>query len=109
MCASKCFLKIGKYDDAKDAFDKSKEFVLSSVSVTRPIVIIDDSKAIAMKLQNYVEKLGYSDIFSYENGKNSKQNEATQPHSQDKSKLIGHTKPPTHRNSLKSFFSKNIK
>ena len=69
LCASKCFLKVGKYDDAKDAFNKSKEFVLSSVSVTRPIVIIDDSKAISMKLQNYVEKLGYSEISTYENGK----------------------------------------
>ena len=35
----------------------------------RPIVIIDDSKAIIMKLQNYVEKLGYSEIHVYENGK----------------------------------------
>lgn len=69
LCASKCFLKIGKYDDAKSAFNKSKEFVLSSVSLTRPIIIIDDSKAITMKLKNYVEKLGYSDIFTYQNGK----------------------------------------
>ena len=35
----------------------------------RPIVIIDDSKAIIMKLQNYVEKLNYSEIHVYENGK----------------------------------------
>lgn len=69
LCASKCFLKVGKYDDAKEAFSKAKEFVLSSVSVTRPIIIIDDSKAITMKLQNYVEKLGYSDVSTFSNGK----------------------------------------
>jgi len=43
--------------------------VQSTIQVTRPIVIIDDSKAIAMKLQNYVEKLGYSEIHVFENGK----------------------------------------
>jgi FixJ family two-component response regulator len=37
--------------------------------VTRPIVIIDDSKAVVMKLENYVEKLGYSEVYVFENGK----------------------------------------
>jgi DNA-binding response OmpR family regulator len=37
--------------------------------ITRPIVIVDDSKAIALKLQTYAEKLGYKDIRVFENGK----------------------------------------
>ena len=50
-------------------FKKQKQFIQSTIQVTRPIVIIDDSKAIVMKLQNYVEKLGYSEIHVFENGK----------------------------------------
>ena len=41
-----------------------------SIPVTRPIVIIDDSKAIALKLETYVKKLGYSEIHIFENAKN---------------------------------------
>ena len=69
LCASKSLLSIGEFDKAKDAFQKAKLISPSSIQVTRPIVIIDDSKAIAMKLQNYVEKLGYSEIHIFENGK----------------------------------------
>ena len=69
LCASKCFLSLGEFDKAKDAYQKAKIITQSTIQVTRPIVIIDDSKAIAMKLQNYVEKLGYSEIHVFENGK----------------------------------------
>ncbi len=69
LCASKCFLSLGEFDKAKDAYQKAKTISPSTIQVTRPIVIIDDSKAIAMKLQNYVEKLGYSEIHIFENGK----------------------------------------
>jgi len=69
LCASKCFLSLGEFDKAKDAYQKAKIIVQSIIQVTRPIVIIDDSQAIAMKLQNYVEKLGYSEIHVFENGK----------------------------------------
>ncbi len=69
LCASKCLLSLGEFDKAKDANQKAKLIVQSTIQVTRPIVIIDDSKAIAMKLQNYVEKLGYSEIHVFENGK----------------------------------------
>ncbi len=71
LCASKCFLSLGEFDKAKETYQKAKTIVLSLVQVTRPIVIIDDSKAIAMKLQNYVEKLGYSEIHIFENGKDA--------------------------------------
>jgi len=69
LCASKCFLSLGEFDKAKDAYQKAKTVTSSIIQVTRPIVIIDDSKAITMKLQNYVEKLGYSEIYVFENGK----------------------------------------
>jgi len=69
FCASKCFLSLGEFDKAKTSYQKAKTFFSSTVESSRPIVIIDDSKAIAMKLQMYIEKLGYSEIFVYENGK----------------------------------------
>ncbi|MBA4718108.1 MAG: response regulator [Nitrosopumilus sp.] len=71
LCASKCFLSLGEFDKAKDVYQKAKMIVRSTIQVTRPIVIIDYSKAVAMKLQNYVEKLGYSEIYLFENGKDA--------------------------------------
>jgi len=68
LCASKCFLILGEFDKAKDTYQKAKTIVPSTIQITRPIVIIDDSKAITMKLKNYVEKLGYSEIHVFENG-----------------------------------------
>ncbi|HSB50719.1 MAG TPA: response regulator [Nitrosopumilaceae archaeon] len=69
LCASKCFLKAGEYDDAKKAFDQAKEFHVPSIDISRPIVIIEDSKAIVLKLQNYLDSLGYKDYISFHSGK----------------------------------------
>ena len=69
FCASKCFLSLGEYDKAKILYQKAKTMVSLTIETFRPIIIIDDSKAIAMKLQNYVKKLGYDEILVYENGK----------------------------------------
>jgi len=69
LCASKCFLSLGEFDKAKEAYQKAKRITISTIQVTRPIVIIDDSKAVVMKLENYVEKLGYSEVYVFENGK----------------------------------------
>ncbi len=69
LCASKCLLSLGEFDKAKDVYQKAKTILPSTIQVTRPIVIIDDSKAIVMKLQNYVKKLGYSEIHVFKNGK----------------------------------------
>ena len=69
LCASKCLLSLGEFDKAKDTYQKAKGMIQTTIQVTRPIVIIDDSKAIAMKLKTYVEKLGYSEIHVFENGK----------------------------------------
>ena len=69
LCASKCFLSLGEFDKAKVTYQKAKLIAQSAIQVIRPIVIIEDSKAVAMKLQNYVKKLGYSEIHVFENGK----------------------------------------
>jgi CheY-like chemotaxis protein len=69
LCASKCLLSLGEFDKAKDAYQTAKSIVQTPIQVTRPIVIIDDSEAIAMKLKTYVEKLGYSEIHVFQNGK----------------------------------------
>lgn len=69
FCASKCFLSLGEYDKAKLSYQKAKSLFSSTIEISRPIIIIDDSKAIALKLKNYVQKLGYSEILVYENGK----------------------------------------
>ena len=69
LCASKCLLSLGEFDKAKDTYQKAKTIIQTSIQITRPIVIIDDSKAIAMKLKTYAEKLGYSEIHVFENGK----------------------------------------
>lgn len=69
LCAAKCFLKAGKYDNAKDAFEKSKEYVLEqTVEETRPIIIVDDSKAIVLKIQGYLTNLGHTNIHSFYTG-----------------------------------------
>jgi CheY-like chemotaxis protein len=69
LCASKCFLSLGEYDKAKISYQKAKTILSQSIDVSRPVVIIDDSKAIVFKLQNYVKKLGYDEISVYDNGK----------------------------------------
>jgi CheY-like chemotaxis protein len=69
LCASKCFLKAGEYDEAKRAFDQAKEFHTPSIDISRPIVIIEDSKSIVLKLQNYLDNLGYKDYISFQTGK----------------------------------------
>ena len=69
LCASKCFLSLGEFDKAKVTYQKAKLIAQSTIQVIRPIVIIEDSKAVAMKLQNYVKKLGYSEIHVFDNGK----------------------------------------
>jgi CheY-like chemotaxis protein len=69
LCAAKCFLKSGNYDDAKKAFEKSKTLQAPNTEVVRPVVIVDDSKSVIIKLENYLKKLGYNSIISYETGK----------------------------------------
>ncbi|HSD04212.1 MAG TPA: response regulator [Nitrosopumilaceae archaeon] len=69
LCAAKCFLKIGQYEVAKNAFEKSKKFVSTVVENKRPIVVVDDSPAIIMKISSHLEKLGYKDVHAFKTGK----------------------------------------
>lgn len=69
LCASKCLLSLGEFDKAKDAYQKAKRITQTPIQVTRPVVIIDDSEAITMKLKTFVEKLGHSEIYVFKNGK----------------------------------------
>ena len=69
LCASKCFLKAGEYNGAKKFFDKAKEIHAPSLDISRPIVIVEDSKAVVLKLQNYLVNLGYKDYISFHTGK----------------------------------------
>ena len=68
LCAAKCFLKAGQYDSAKDAFEKSKQFTIIEEAVSRPIIVVDDSKAIVLKIQGYLNNLGYSNINTFYTG-----------------------------------------
>lgn len=71
LCAAKCFLKIGQYDDAMTAFEKAKKYVHHVTEEKKPIVVVDDSPAIALKLNDYLQKLGYKDIHTFADGKNA--------------------------------------
>jgi CheY-like chemotaxis protein len=68
LCAAKCFLRGGQHADAKSAFDRAKKLVVKVVEEKRPIVVIDDSPSIVMKLENYLKKLGYKDIHTFNTG-----------------------------------------
>jgi len=68
LCAAKCFLKAGKYDSAKNAFEKSKAFKIEQEEVTRPVIIVDDSKAIVLKIQGHLNNLWYTNTKSFYTG-----------------------------------------
>ncbi len=69
LCAAKCFLKASRYDDAKDAFERSKEFQIKDTEQDqRPILVVDDSRAIVLKLENHLENLGYTNIHTASTG-----------------------------------------
>lgn len=63
-------IKFRELDKAKDAYQKTKSILSAPIQVTRPIMTIHDSDAISMKLKTCVEKLGYSGIHVFKNGKN---------------------------------------
>ena len=71
LFAAKCFLKAGNYNEAKKAFETSKTLLPTIQESGRPIVIVDDSKSVILKLQGYLKQLGYNDTVSYKNGKDA--------------------------------------
>ncbi len=69
LCAAKCFLKIGNYEDAMSAYEKTKKITYKVSEEKKPIVIVDDSPSITMKLNSYLQKLGYKNVYTFNNGK----------------------------------------
>ena len=71
MVAAKCFLKAGDYKEAKKAYEKSKTLIPATQETGRPVVIVDDSKSVIVKLQGYLKQLGYDETISYSTGKDA--------------------------------------
>ena len=71
LCAAKCFLRIGQYDDAMNAFEKAKKYLPKIIEEKKPIVVVDDSPSIVLKLSSYLQKLGYKDIHTFGDGKSA--------------------------------------
>lgn len=68
QCAARCFLKSGQVDMAMKVSEEAKKHVPVFVEEKRPIVIIDDSPAIVLRLKSYLEQLGYGDIKTAHDG-----------------------------------------
>lgn len=69
QCAARCFLKVGQYDQATKALEESKKYVRNITEEKRPLVVVDDSPAITLRLKNYLQQLGYDDIQTASDGK----------------------------------------
>jgi len=72
LCAAKCFFRINEYDKAEKAFTEYKKIKIKNViEETRPIVLIEDSKAMMQKIKTFLQKMGYNDIHESVTGKDS--------------------------------------
>ncbi len=69
QCAAKCFLKVGQYDQATKALEESKKYIRNKTEEKRPIVVVDDSPAVTLRLKSYLQQLGYDDIQTVPDGK----------------------------------------
>ncbi|HLC10029.1 MAG TPA: response regulator [Nitrosopumilaceae archaeon] len=67
LCAAKCFLRVSQYEEARKAFEMSKKYI-AKVEGKRPIVVVDDSPAVIMKIEGYLKKLGYKNIHTFNTG-----------------------------------------
>jgi len=73
LCAAKCLLRVGNYDEANDAFRRYKNIVPKLVEKNRPVLIVEDSNAIVLKIQNYLQQLGYNQVYTTTTGKEALQ------------------------------------
>ena len=69
QCAARCFLRTGHYDDAMKAFELAQRYTPKTTIEKRPIIVVDDSPAILLRLKKFLEQLGYDDIQTVSNGK----------------------------------------
>lgn len=70
--AAKCFLRAELYDRAQEAQRSANSIkeVRSVVSeIKKPIMIVDDSKVVTLKLKKYVEQFGFREIVVCNSGK----------------------------------------
>lgn len=68
LCAAKCFLRVSQYEEARKAFEMSKKYIAKVEEGKRPIVVVDDSPAVIVKLESYLKKLGYKNIHAFSTG-----------------------------------------
>ena len=73
VCASKCFLRVAEYDKAEDAFEKSKKIKIILKSTPKPIVIVEDSQAMTLRINAFLKTLGYSELFTFHLGNDALQ------------------------------------
>jgi len=71
QCAARCFLRTGKYKEAMRALDAAKKRTPIIVEEKRPIVIVDDSPAILLRVKGFLQQLGYEDIQTVTDGKSA--------------------------------------
>lgn len=71
QCAARCFLRTGKYKEAMRALDAAKKYAPLIIEEKRPIVIVDDSPAILMRVKNFLQHLGYEGIQTVTTGKSA--------------------------------------
>ena len=71
QCAARCFLKTGQYEDAMKAFEEAKKHIPKFTEGKRPIVVVDDSPAIVLRIKNFLQQLGYDDIQAASDGKSA--------------------------------------
>ena len=70
-CASRCFLKAGHYEDAMKSLDLAKKHTPNILDETRPVIVVDDSPAITLRIKNFLEQLGYEEIQTISDGKSA--------------------------------------
>ncbi|MFY3741987.1 MAG: CheY-like chemotaxis protein [Candidatus Nitrosomirales archaeon] len=71
-CAAKCFLRAELYDRAREA--QQFAYSIKKVSgpedqIKQPIMIVDDSKVVTLKLKKYVTEFGFQNITVCNSGK----------------------------------------
>ena len=71
QCAARCFLRTGNYDDAMKAFEYAQKYTPKIIEEKRPIVVVDDSPAILLRIKSFLQQLGYDDIQTADNGKSA--------------------------------------
>lgn len=68
LCAAKCFVRAGNYDDAKKSFANYSKIVLKTFEKERIIFVVEDSTAMALKIKSILEILGYENIHVFNTG-----------------------------------------